>query len=86
MSKRPHSQMSCSRALVLMAMVNRTCATRSWTEAEQTSEKAGRAFCPLWSPGTLGISGQSVEGATRAREEVLVGYGDAGVRPGAQRQ
>ena len=30
LSKRPYSQMSCSRALVLMAMVNRTCATRSW--------------------------------------------------------
>lgn len=30
LSKRPYSQISCSRALVLMAMVNRTCATRSW--------------------------------------------------------
>lgn len=41
LSKRPYSQMSCSRALVLMAMVNRTCATRSCGEKqEKASEKA----------------------------------------------
>lgn len=29
LSKRPHSQISCSRALVLMAIVNRMCGTKS---------------------------------------------------------
>jgi len=29
LSKRPHSQISCSRALVLMAIVNRICGTKS---------------------------------------------------------
>ena len=51
--------MSCSRALVLMAMVNRMCATRSWVEGqEETSEKAGwglltRSVPPRGSSGTL---------------------------------
>lgn len=35
LSKRPYSQISCSRALVLMAMVNRTWATSSWVGEEK---------------------------------------------------
>lgn len=30
LSKRPHSQISCSRALVLMAIVNLMCGTKSF--------------------------------------------------------
>lgn len=39
LSKSPYSQMSCSRALVLMAMVNRTCATRSCREEQEKASK-----------------------------------------------
>lgn len=51
--------MSCSRALVLMATVNRTCATRSWVEGqEETSEKADRGRLTRSVPPR----GSSVEG------------------------
>lgn len=49
LSKRPYSQMSCSRALVLMAMVNRTCATRSWAENQGKHQRR-----PGWGP-SLGL-------------------------------
>lgn len=39
LSKRPHSQISCSRALVLMAIVNRICGTKS-CETGQTMKKS----------------------------------------------
>lgn len=46
LSKRPYSQMSCSRALVLMAMVNRTCATRSWGSRRRPQRRPGQARPP----------------------------------------
>lgn len=72
LSKRPYSQMSCSRALVLMAMVNRTCATRSWRGAEEASEEAGQGPWPgLRPPGAprdpRHPAQSTMEGGTRAR-------------------
>lgn len=40
LSKMPHSQMSCSLALVLMAIVKRMCGIRSWEELNQLMNKS----------------------------------------------
>lgn len=40
LSKMPHSQMSCSLALVLMAMVKRTCGMSSWEKERQSTNQS----------------------------------------------
>lgn len=44
--------MSCSRALVLMAMVNRTCATRSWWGSKEDLRE-GQVCCFSGAPRAL---------------------------------
>lgn len=66
LSKRPYSQMSCSRALVLMAMVNRTCATSSWRREEQ-GEGLGEGPPGLLTRSTLPRCPQSPLGVPHPR-------------------